>query len=120
MSTGTSDQSTLQLWYCPALGAFRRPLEDFSEPHAHLAERFPWVLLSAFQGNSALPGWVLRAYFNEADQSFYASHRTMPEKIATGGQVVELFAAPGSYGNDTAGHVPPKERSQSVPGAVKK
>jgi hypothetical protein len=121
MNTGTSDQSTFNLLYCPAigafiryypeLGAFMRPAEAFTRPHAHLAERFPWILLSAFSGNSAPRGWVLRGYFIEADQSFYASHRTIPEKTAAGGQLVELFAPPGSYGNDTAGHVPPKEKS---------
>lgn len=110
MNTPASDKFAHHSWYCPAIGAYQKGQEDLPEHYASL-NRFPWVALYAFPDNVAPPEWVLRSYFSETDGAYFASHRTIPEKTASNGQVVMLYAAPGAPGNDNAGHVPPKKVS---------
>jgi hypothetical protein len=114
MITTPTAAGTLQAWYCPALGLYRRPgaVPKAGDPHtlarAHLLTQFEWLPLYAFAGG-APGGWVLRSYYSPAEASFYASHRTMSEKTASQADLLELYAAPGAPGNDSAGHVPPKK-----------
>lgn len=98
--------------YCPALGAYRRPgqaANAMDQARAHLLTQFEWIPLYGFPGTPAPAGWVLRSYFSPAEDAFYASHRTMSAKTAAQVDLVELYAPPGTAGNDHAGHVPPKK-----------
>jgi len=100
---------TLHCWYCPGLGAYRWPDEVLPPCWAHLLTQMEWVPLYARDiGADLVAGWTLRSYYCPAESAFYASHRTMSEKTAKQ-LLVELFAPPGAYGNDSAGHVPPKK-----------
>ena len=114
MTTNQSSAGTLHAWYCPGLGLYRRPgaVPKAGDPQtlarAHLLTQFEWIPLYAF-GGAAPDGWVLRSYYSPAEPSFYASHRTMSEKAAGQADLLELYAAPGTTGNDSAGHVPPKK-----------
>ena len=114
MTTKPSTAGTLLAWYCPALGMYRRPgaVPKAGDPQtlarAHLLTRFEWLPLYAF-ADGAPQDWVLRSYYSQAEASFYASHRTMSEKTAGQADLLELYAAPGAPGNESAGHVPPKK-----------
>lgn len=96
----------LVAWYCPALAAYMQPTEALPSQWHHLLTRFEWIPLYA--GVGAAEGWTLRGYYSPSESAYYASHRTMSEKTAKLPDLVELYAPPGAYGNDTAGHVPPK------------
>ena len=95
-------------WYCPALGMYRRPGASVPPELEHLLHAFDWIPLYAV-GRPEPEHWTLRSYYSPTESSFYASHRTMSVKTAAQSDLVELFAPPGSPGNDTAGHVPPKD-----------
>jgi hypothetical protein len=111
MKTVPFENCIFHSWYCPALGAYRKPREELPAHYESVTRNLPWVALFAFpEAANQPPEWVLRSYFSELDGAYYASHRTVPEKTAATGKLVELYAAPGSYGNGTAGHVPPKEK----------
>lgn len=105
----------LLAWYCPAIGAYRRPgqtpmagtSQDLAR--AHLLTQFEWLPLYGFEGAVAPDGWVLRSYFSPVENAFYASHRTMSAKTAAQVDLVELYAPPGTAGNNHASHVPPKK-----------
>lgn len=113
MSMNQPAGATLCAWYCPALGMYRRPGAVPKSgkpewlPRAHLLTNFEWLPLYTFAGRVPT-GWVLRSYFSRAEDAFYASHRTMSEKTAAQPDLLELYAPPGTFGNDTAGHVPPR------------
>ena len=95
-------------WYCPALSAYCFPGETLIECWQHLQTRFPWVPLYAAQGGIAPEGWVLRSYYCPDEKAFYGSHRTISEKTIAKSALLGLYAPPGTLGNDSAGHVPPK------------
>lgn len=101
---------TFHSWYCPALGAYRWPDEVLPPYWQHLLTQFEWIPLYAIGDSTHPDGWTLRSYYCVSEKAFYASHRTMSEKTATQAVLVELYAPPGAYGNDSAAHVPPKKK----------
>ena len=115
MNSAMPAGATLIAWYCPALGAYRRPAHAAKpcahqvRAHAHRLTQFDWLPLYDFAGAPAPSGWVLRSYFSPTEDAFYASHRTMSAKTAAQVDLVELYAPPGTAGNDHASHVPPKK-----------
>jgi len=105
MSTAPIQKQAPHSWYCPALGAFRAAQADVSLARLALHMNLPWLPLYAFVGTAVPAGWVPRAYFSPDDASYYQSRRTMPDKTSASGNLVTLYAAPGTLGNDTAGYV---------------